>query len=72
MDTSTQFTNSVAIQVLGRVFTYQGHVHFVLEVDSGTGMARCSRGGEHRDIVYLPVSEVRNRLEHSELQADTA
>ncbi|MFW6094311.1 MAG: hypothetical protein ACODAC_10085 [Pseudomonadota bacterium] len=45
--------------VLGRVFTHDGAMHFVLEVDESTGLCRVSRRcGSRTRVVYMPIEQV--------------
>jgi hypothetical protein len=72
MDTIADYVRSVEGRVLGRVFTYQDRLHFVLEADRQTGLARMScRYGLRTDIIYMPVTEVVTRLEE-EMRRQTA
>lgn len=72
MDTIADFVRAMENRVVGRVFTYQDRLHFVLEADRETGLARMScRYGQRTDIVYMPVTEVVKRLEE-ELRRQTA
>lgn len=49
--------------VLGRVFTHEGAMHFVLEVDEFTGLCRVSRRHAGRtEIIHLPLGEVVLRV----------
>jgi hypothetical protein len=49
--------------VLGRVFTYEGALHFVLEVDGVTGLCRVSRRAAARtEIIHMPLGEVVLRV----------
>jgi len=57
------YIRSLGAQIIGRVFTYDGAIHFVLGTDTDTGMARCSRrtaGGP--GITYLPMADVGQLL----------
>lgn len=64
MDGITEYTRGVERRILGRVFSYGGRLHFVLEVDPRTGLARLScRNGHRTQIVFMPVAEVMLRLE---------
>ena len=57
------YVRSVAAQILGRVFTHDDAIHFVLGTDAETGMARCSRRTpDGPGITYLPMTEVRQIL----------
>ncbi|MDZ7668132.1 MAG: hypothetical protein U5Q16_01465 [Gammaproteobacteria bacterium] len=49
--------------VLGRVFTHEAALHFVLEVDQATGLCRVSRRHAGRtEIIYMPLGEVILRV----------
>lgn len=49
--------------VLGRVFTYDGALHFVLEVDGMTGLCRVSRRCNGRtELIHMPLGEVVMRI----------
>lgn len=64
MDTIEQYVRSVESRVIGRVFTYDDRLHFVLDADRETGLARLScRYGQRTEFVYMPVAEVLLRLE---------
>jgi hypothetical protein len=64
METVSQYVRSVESRIVGRVFTYDGRLHFVLEADRESGLARLScRYGQRTDIVFMPVTEVVMRLE---------
>lgn len=57
------YVSSIEAQILGRVFTYDDAIHFVLGSDGETGMARCSRRTpEGPGITYLPMNDVRQIL----------
>ena len=57
------YVRSIEAQILGRVFTYDDAIHFVLGTDAGTGMARCSRRTpDGPGITFLPMTEVRQIL----------
>lgn len=56
---SEPYIHSIEAQIIGRVFTYDGAIHFVLGTDTETGMARCSRRmAEGPGITYLPTADV--------------
>lgn len=56
--------------VIGRVFTHEGAMHFVLEVDEATGLCRVSRRhGGRTEIIHMPLGEVVLRVK-GELNAD--
>jgi hypothetical protein len=56
---SESYIHSIEAQIIGRVFTYDGTIHFVLGTDTETGMARCSRRmAEGSGITYLPMADV--------------
>ena len=60
METIEQYVRSME----GRVFTHDGHLHFVLDADRQTGLARLScRYDRRTEIIYMPVAEVVLRLE---------
>jgi hypothetical protein len=72
MNTIAEYVRSVESRVVGRVFTYDQRLHFVLEADRETGLARMScRYRDRTDIIYMPVSEVVMRLEE-EIRRQTA
>jgi hypothetical protein len=49
--------------VLGRVFTHEGAMHFVLEVEESTGLCRVSRRhGGRTEIIHMPLGEVVLRV----------
>ncbi len=49
--------------VLGRVFTHENALHFVLEVDDATGLCRVSRRQAGRtEIIHMPLGEVVLRV----------
>ena len=49
--------------VLGRVFTHESALHFVLEVDDATGLCRVSRRHAGRtEIIHMPLGEVVMRV----------
>jgi len=53
------YIRSIEAQILGRVFTHKGAIHFVLGTDAQTGMARCSRRmSDEPGITYLPMIDV--------------
>ncbi len=58
-----RFAQSLEAQVIGRAFTYQGSLHFVLDASARTGMARCSRrADEGPGMTWLPMTEVHRIL----------
>jgi hypothetical protein len=64
MDTIEQYVRSVESRVVGRVFTFDERLHFVLDADRETGLARLScRYGQRTEFIYMPVAEVLLRLE---------
>ncbi|MAT82836.1 MAG: hypothetical protein CMD39_00940 [Gammaproteobacteria bacterium] len=64
MDTIEQYVRSVESRVIGRVFTYDDRLHFVLDADRESGLARLScRYAQRTEIIYMPVAEVLLRLE---------
>ena len=57
------YVRSIEAQIIGRVFTHQGAIHFVLDTDIQTGMARCSRRTDRGPgIAYLPMTDVHRML----------
>jgi hypothetical protein len=63
MDTIAEYVRSVESRVVGRVFTYDDRLHFVLDADRATGLARLScRYGQRTEFIYMPVAEVLLRL----------
>ncbi len=57
------YVRSLEAQIIGRVFTRDGAIHFVLDTDARTGTARCSRRmADGPGITYLPMDEVRQIL----------
>lgn len=57
------YVRSIEAQIIGRVFTHDDAIHFVLGTDPETGMARCSRRTpEGPGITYLPMTDVRQLL----------
>ena len=57
------YVRSIEAQILGRVFTHDDAIHFVLGTDAETGMARCSRRTpDGPGITYLPMTEIRQIL----------
>ncbi|MDZ7669315.1 MAG: hypothetical protein U5Q16_07795 [Gammaproteobacteria bacterium] len=64
MDTIEQYVRSVESRIVGRVFTYDGRLHFVLDADRESGLARLScRYDQRTEFIYMPVTEVLLRLE---------
>ena len=64
MDTIEQYVRSMESRVIGRVFTHRDRLHFVLDADRETGLARLScRYGQRTELIYMPVAEVVLRLE---------
>ncbi|MEQ8857672.1 MAG: hypothetical protein RIC56_03415 [Pseudomonadales bacterium] len=63
-DTSMQeYVDSWRGLVLGRVFTHEQALHFVLEVDELTGLCRVSRRqGRRTEIIHMPLGEVLLRV----------
>lgn len=60
---ASEYTDSWRGIVLGRVFTHQEAMHFVLEVDEATGLCRVSRRHAGRtEIIHMPLGEVVLRV----------
>ena len=58
-----QYIRSIEAQIIGRVFTHDDTIHFVLDTDSETGLARCSRRtAEGPAITYLSMTDVHGML----------
>ena len=63
LDTLNQYVRSVEGRILGRVFTWDDLLHFVVDVDACTGLAKVSRKGLRGvDTICMPVVEVVYRL----------
>ena len=64
MSNRNSYINSVRSRLLGRVFTYEDVMHFVIDVETDTGLARLSRRheGSGAEELFMPVSEVLLRL----------
>jgi hypothetical protein len=57
------YISSIEAQIIGRVFTLNDTIHFVLGTDAQTGMARCSRRTSHGPgITYMPMVDVQRLL----------
>ena len=56
----------------GRLFSAQGRLHLVIDVDTDSGFARVSyRGDGEQKVVQMPISELGARLDSSsKLQLD--
>lgn len=64
MDTIEQYVRSVESRIIGRVFTFEDRLHFVLDADRESGLARLScRYDQRTEFIYMPVAEVLLRLE---------
>lgn len=49
--------------VVGRVFSQEDAMHFVLEVDAATALCRVSRRhGRRTEIIHMPLGEVVMRV----------
>ena len=60
---TADYAHSLEAQILGRVFTYQGILHFVLDANPRTGMARCSRRVQEAPaMTWLPVAKIHQIL----------
>jgi hypothetical protein len=58
-----EYVDSWRELVLGRVFTHDGAMHFVLEVDQATGLCRVSRRhAGSTEIIHMPLGEVVLRV----------
>ena len=57
------YARSIEAQIIGRVFTCNGSVHFVLDTDAHSGMARCSRRtSDGPGITFLPMTDIHRLL----------
>lgn len=58
-----EYVRSVESRLLGRVFTYDNTLHYVLETDPETGLARltCRYNGK-TEVRFMPVAEVCLRV----------
>ena len=64
MDTIEQYVRSMESRIVGRVFTHEERLHFVLDADRENGLARLScRYDQRTEFIYMPVAEVVLRLE---------
>ncbi len=55
--------HSASLRLVGRVFTFDERLHYVLSVDESALFAQVStRRGEETQIIDMPVSEVALRL----------
>lgn len=58
-----EYIETIGSRLVGRVFTYENALHFVLEVDEETGLARVSFRKEGKTVVMqMPIGEVAFRL----------
>lgn len=71
MNTIDEYVRSLESRVIGRVFTYEDRLHFVLDADRETGLARLScRYGQQTEQIYMPVAEVILRLQQECIRID--
>ncbi|HEY5647643.1 MAG TPA: hypothetical protein VIS76_16960 [Pseudomonadales bacterium] len=73
------YVRSIEAQIIGRVFTHDGSIHFVLDTDPQTGLARCSRRTEDGPgVCHVPMTTIRQILidqggvRHDEQEAEPA
>ena len=73
------YVSSIEAQIIGRVFTHDGSIHFVLDTDPQTGLARCSRRTEDGPgVCHVPMTAIRQILidqggiRHDELESEPA
>ena len=60
---NSAYVNAWAPVVAGRIFTIQGAMHYVLEVDRATGSCRVSRRSHgHTEVIFLPLEVVVSLL----------
>jgi hypothetical protein len=58
-----EYIETIGSRLVGRVFTYDDALHFVLEVDEETGLARVSfRKDGKTAFISMPIGEVALRL----------
>ena len=59
----SEYARSVENRIVGRVFTYDETLHFVLAVDEESGLVRLScRYRDHTELRYMPIAEVCLRV----------
>ena len=58
-----EYIETVGNRLVGRVFTYEDALHFVLDVDEETALARVSfRKDGKTTFMQMPIGEVAFRL----------
>jgi len=58
-----EYIETIGSRLVGRVFTYEDALHFVLEVEEETGLARVSfRKEGETAFISMPIGEVAFRL----------
>lgn len=62
-DSAVEYVRSLESRLIGRVFTYDDILHYVLAIDENTGLARMSRRyGDRTELCYMPIAEVSLRV----------
>ena len=60
---AADYVRSVEQRIVGRVFTYDDTLHFVLAVDEESGLVKLScRYRDQTELCYKPISEVCLRV----------
>ncbi len=58
-----EYLETIGSRLVGRVFTYEEGLHFVLEVDEETGLARVSLRKEGETaFIRMPIGELALRM----------
>ncbi len=58
-----EYIETIGSRLVGRVFTYKNALHYVLEVDEESGLARVSFRNEGKTaVMQMPIGEVAFRL----------
>ncbi|MEQ8857674.1 MAG: hypothetical protein RIC56_03425 [Pseudomonadales bacterium] len=59
-----QYINALENRIIGRVFSYEGQMHFVVGVDDETGLACVNyKGRRGVEQILMPLAEVVLRLQ---------
>ena len=66
-DSVVEYVRSLESRLIGRVFTYDDILHYVVAIDESTGLARMSRrcggrSGDRAELCYMPIAEVSLRV----------
>lgn len=58
-----EYVRSVESRLIGRVFTYDDTLHYVLGIDECSGLAKMScRYNDRTELRYMPIAEVSLRI----------